>query len=66
MSEHDGQGCCCGCSSRGLSGVSRRGFLAAGALAAALPAVGVLGAEAGRTAPTAYPAAVAGPARVQL
>ncbi len=47
MSEHDGQGCCCGCSSRGLSGVSRRGFLAAGALAAALPAVGVLGAEAG-------------------
>jgi hypothetical protein len=47
MREHDGQGCCCGCSSQGLSGVSRRGFLAAGALAAALPAAGMLGAEAG-------------------
>ncbi len=38
MSKHDVQRCCCGCSSRGFSGVSRRGFLAAGALAAALPA----------------------------
>ena len=46
MKEHDGQGCCCGCSSQGLSGISRRGFLAAGALAAALPAAYMLGAEA--------------------
>ena len=46
MSEHVGQGCCCGCSSQGLSGISRRGFLAAGALAAALPVAGMLGAEA--------------------
>ena len=46
MSQHDGQGCCCGCSSQELSGVSRRRFLAAGALAAALPVAGMLGAEA--------------------